>query len=260
MTELVARTGRQQQRYEAGCWLVAGCFSHLSLYSHHMLMSCRQFMLGIPSPSCADRQCTDSCSQEAKHTETQYLTWFGKTAYIHGRVPYYQRQRKDYNTIHEGGGLLHSNSTPSSLAVLAVAAIAAPSFSLVLYCLALSLLSLLCSLAAYLQARMVSPAPTLLQQRWLPTLALLQQWWLPTFDILDGCTWLVQLQLQALDNGNPLLEQGCYHISGNIPTVYVFTLLSVCLNACMVGFLFFILLEEYLALLGYELRYFDGSR
>ncbi|XP_002323248.3 nudix hydrolase 16, mitochondrial [Populus trichocarpa] len=25
MTELVARTGRQQQRYEAGCWLVAGC-------------------------------------------------------------------------------------------------------------------------------------------------------------------------------------------------------------------------------------------
>jgi len=49
-------------------------------------------------------------------------------------------------------------------------------------------------------------APALLQQRWLPTPALLQQWWLPTFNILGGCTWLVQLQLQALDNGNPLLE------------------------------------------------------
>jgi len=45
---------------------------------------------------------------------------------------------------------------------------------------------------------MVPPAPALLQQRWLPTPALIQQWWLPTFDILDGCTWLVQLQLQLL--------------------------------------------------------------
>ena len=32
-----------------------------------------------------DRWCTDNCSTEGKHTETQYFTWFGKTAYIHGR-------------------------------------------------------------------------------------------------------------------------------------------------------------------------------
>ena len=42
-------------------------------------------VLGISAPSCADRWCTDSCPLEAKHTGTQYLTWFGKTAYIHGR-------------------------------------------------------------------------------------------------------------------------------------------------------------------------------
>jgi hypothetical protein len=42
-------------------------------------------LLGIPSPLCADRWCFDSCSKEAKHTGIQYLTWFGKTAYIHGR-------------------------------------------------------------------------------------------------------------------------------------------------------------------------------
>jgi hypothetical protein len=45
--------------------------------------------------------------------------------------------------IHGGGGSLYSNSTPSSLAALAAAAmatrlpLAAPSFSLVLYCFAL---------------------------------------------------------------------------------------------------------------------------
>jgi hypothetical protein len=46
-------------------------------------------LLGIPAPLCADRWCSDSCPLEAKHTDTQYLTWFGKTAYIHGRSPYY---------------------------------------------------------------------------------------------------------------------------------------------------------------------------
>ena len=96
--------------------------------------------------------------------------------------------------------------TQTQLSLLSyTAAYGSPSCSLLVF--SHPLLSLLCSLTAYLQARMVPPA-----------LALLQQWWLPTFDILDGCTWLVQLQLQALDNGNPLLEQGCCHISGNIPT------------------------------------------
>jgi len=76
-------------------------------------------ILGIPAPLCADRWCTDSCPKEAKHTETQYLTWFGKTTYIHGRESILFRDRKkDYNTIHGGGGSLHSNSTPSSHTLL----------------------------------------------------------------------------------------------------------------------------------------------
>ena len=34
--------------------------------------------------------------RRGRHTETQYLTWFGKTAYIHGRELFHYRQRKDY--------------------------------------------------------------------------------------------------------------------------------------------------------------------
>ncbi|KAJ6988438.1 hypothetical protein NC653_021380 [Populus alba x Populus x berolinensis] len=29
--------------------------------------------------------------RRGKHTETQYFTWFGKTAYIHGRESFYYR-------------------------------------------------------------------------------------------------------------------------------------------------------------------------
>jgi hypothetical protein len=43
-------------------------------------------IVGDSGSPCADRWCTDICSKEAKHTGTQNLTWFGKTAYIHGRV------------------------------------------------------------------------------------------------------------------------------------------------------------------------------
>jgi len=43
-------------------------------------------MLGIPAPPCADRWCTDNCPLEAKHTDTQYLTWFGKSPTSTGEV------------------------------------------------------------------------------------------------------------------------------------------------------------------------------
>jgi len=46
-------------------------------------------MLGIPAPPCADRWCTDSCSREGKHTETQYFTWFGKSPTSTGESLYY---------------------------------------------------------------------------------------------------------------------------------------------------------------------------
>jgi len=48
-----------------------------------------EFFVGDSGSPCTDQWCTDSCPLEVKHTETQYLTWFGKTTYIHGRVPYY---------------------------------------------------------------------------------------------------------------------------------------------------------------------------
>ena len=70
-------------------------------------------MLGILAPLCADRWCSDSCSLEAKHTDTIFNV-VRQIAYIHRRGPYYQRQRKDTIQIHGGGGSLHSNSTPSS--------------------------------------------------------------------------------------------------------------------------------------------------
>ena len=53
-------------------------------------------MLGIPAPPCAERWCTDSCPLEAKHTGTQYLTWFGKSPTSTGEVNIIRdRQRKE---------------------------------------------------------------------------------------------------------------------------------------------------------------------
>ena len=48
-----------------------------------------------------DRWCTNHCSSEGKHTETQYLTWFGKTAYIHGRDNIILTLEKEYNKYME---------------------------------------------------------------------------------------------------------------------------------------------------------------
>jgi len=42
--------------------------------------------VGDSGSPCADRWCTDSCSLEAKYTERQYLTWFGKLPTSTGEV------------------------------------------------------------------------------------------------------------------------------------------------------------------------------
>jgi hypothetical protein len=55
-------------------------------------------IVGDSGSPCADWWYTDSCSKEAKHTETQYLTWFGKTAYIHGRESILLEIEKGNNT------------------------------------------------------------------------------------------------------------------------------------------------------------------
>jgi hypothetical protein len=55
-------------------------------------------VLGIPTPPCADRWYTDSCSKEAKHIGTQYLTWFGKTVYIYGKESILFRDRERITT------------------------------------------------------------------------------------------------------------------------------------------------------------------
>jgi hypothetical protein len=43
----------------------------------------------IPIVRNSDRWCYDICPFEVKHTETQYLMWFSKITYIHGRSQYY---------------------------------------------------------------------------------------------------------------------------------------------------------------------------
>ena len=42
----------------------------------------------------SDRGCTDNCSKGRGSILTQYLTWFGKTAYIHGRESILFRDRE----------------------------------------------------------------------------------------------------------------------------------------------------------------------
>ena len=51
-------------------------------------------IVGDSDSPCADQWCFDSYSKEAKHTKTQYLTWFDKTAYIHGRESILFRDRE----------------------------------------------------------------------------------------------------------------------------------------------------------------------
>jgi len=69
--------------------------------------------------------------KEAKHTETQYLTWFGKTAYIHGResILLEIRERIQNKYMEEEDHFTHTQ-LPAFFAALAAAAIAALSFSL----------------------------------------------------------------------------------------------------------------------------------
>jgi len=43
-------------------------------------------IVGDSRPLCVDQWCSDSCPLEAKHTGTQYLTWFGKSSTSTGEV------------------------------------------------------------------------------------------------------------------------------------------------------------------------------
>jgi hypothetical protein len=96
-------------------------------------------IVGDSDSPCADRWCSDSYSKEAKHTETQYLTWFGKTAYIHGResilfrdremIQYKYMEEEDHFTQTQLPTLTHC-CTCSCCNGSNVAAIAALSFSL----------------------------------------------------------------------------------------------------------------------------------
>jgi len=72
-------------------WLKNQRSLHKNMWKRGTALSDRinqSIILGIPTPPCADRWrwCTDSCSKEAKHTETQYLTWFGKLLTSTGEV------------------------------------------------------------------------------------------------------------------------------------------------------------------------------
>jgi len=128
---------------------------------------------------CAGRWCTDSCSMEVKHTETQYLTWFGKTAYIHGRESILLEIEKgnNRNTWRRRITSLKLNSQLSHTAAHG----SSSSFSLILST-ALTIFSLSAQFALLFCCLFIgkngATAPALLQQRWLPTPSLLQQWWL----------------------------------------------------------------------------------
>jgi len=65
---------------------------------HHFKPSALIPIVGDSGSPMRGPWCTDSCSKEAKHTETQYLTWFGKTAYIHGRESILFRDRERITT------------------------------------------------------------------------------------------------------------------------------------------------------------------
>jgi len=87
-------------------------------------------LLGIPTSPCADRWCTDSCLKETKLTETPYLTWFGKTVYIHGRESILFRDRKRITTQYMEEEEDHFTQTQLSALLLHLQL---STFSLVLY-------------------------------------------------------------------------------------------------------------------------------
>ena len=121
-------------------------------------------LLGIPAPHCADQWCSDSCPLEAKHTDTQYLTWFNKSPTSTGESPYYQRQiekglqrtwRRRITSLKLNSQLSDTTAYGSRAAVLGSYSLFLSSRISLLFS---SLLThSLCSalLCAYLQARMV---------------------------------------------------------------------------------------------------------
>jgi len=82
---------------------------------------------------------------KGKHTETQYLTWFGKTAYIHGRESILLEIRERIqNKYMEKKDHFTQTLLPALIAALAAVAIAALHFLSTLFtfsplCSALSL-------------------------------------------------------------------------------------------------------------------------
>jgi hypothetical protein len=114
---------------------------------HHFKPSALYQLLGIPTPSCADRWCTDSCLKEAKHTETQYLTWFDKFPTSTGEVNIIRDIEKGLQ--HTWRRRITSLKLYSQLSH--TAACGSPSFFLVLFTfLQPSLILLSLSLYAYL--------------------------------------------------------------------------------------------------------------
>ena len=128
--------------------------------------------------------------RRVKHTETQYLTWFGKTAYIHGKESILFRDRERITTQYmeeeDHFTLLYSQLSLLHLQLLqwqqGCCHCSSLFLSTLLHTLTFSLHGLLCSLAAYLWARMV-PQLQLFFNKGGCT-------WVAPF-----CQWLVQLPL-----------------------------------------------------------------
>jgi len=147
---------------------------------HHFKPNALIPIVGDSVSPCADRWCTDSCLMEVKHTETQYLMWFGKTAYIYGRESILLEIEKGNNrntwrrritSLKLNYQLSHTAAHGSNSSFSLILSIALTTFSL-------SAQFALLSCCLFI-GKNGATAPALLQQRWLPTPSLLQQWWLP---------------------------------------------------------------------------------
>jgi len=147
----------------------------------------------IPIVGKSDRGCTDNCSKGRGSILTQYLTWFGKTAYIHGRESILFRDREK-GLQHIWRRRITSLSPLPALNCCAcsccngskAAAIAALFLSTLLHTLTFSLLSF-CS----------HIMPLFIGISWQLFLLCCQHWWLPNSSSFNngGC------QLLFFNNG-----------------------------------------------------------
>jgi hypothetical protein len=137
-------------------------------------------VLGILLPL-ADWWYSDSCLLEAKHIDTQYLTWFGKSPTSTGEVHTIRDREKIQYTYMEEEDHIHSTQLLALIAALAATAMAAAIAATLFFSSLLfssQSLSFCCSLLVPIYRLQWQLLLLICQQWWPLTLTHLQQWWL----------------------------------------------------------------------------------